>query len=145
MRAVGRLPQTLASALARRLAKTSPGFTGTATNRVPLACGGGTVGGDTATEARPCEARCSRPGSTKIALRGRPWSAFKVRTSYGNLAGDENGLAESNTKRTSMCRSVVPSLETCIAVPASGPITERPAAVRVGPLAVFKVCSPAKM
>ena len=45
MRAVGEIATNTCIRVGETtLAKTSPGFTGTATNRVPLACGGGHCG-----------------------------------------------------------------------------------------------------
>lgn len=55
---------------------------------------------------------------------------------YSSLAGTENGWLASTTNMMSAVRSVVPLLNTCIAIPPSCPFMVSPALTRITPCGV---------
>lgn len=75
------------------------------------------------------------------------WACARVcararQRSQGSVAGDENGLDASTTNITSACRSLVPLLDTCIAMSAPWPGSTWPAATRSVSCAPRMLCSP---
>ena len=62
--------------------------------------------------------------------------------SYSNRAGDEKGLVASTTNMTRAFRSLVPLLETSIAVPGSCPGIDWPVPTDITPCGVFWLSSP---